>query len=165
MSNVRVSQIYLAWVEQRERSFLVFVCFQQAAPQLSWGAAAYHGSSGQHPEPSSPSLTSSRPMCTAFQTGHIFPGRTRCKVARCLQWGNKQLLLKCHWTLCSPQTYRYTNKRAHLTWWHYQCLTFIKTHLKQAKRRYHLRQNHLPGIRNLVTESAFSGNTSLLTLV
>ncbi len=83
-----INRAYLAWVWQKEKSFLVFVCFQRGVPQLSWEVPECPEWFGQHPEPFCPSLTPSHPMCTASQSVHIFHWRTQCTAALCLKWDN-----------------------------------------------------------------------------
>lgn len=89
---------YLAGVWQREKSSLESVYFHWEVLLLSWEDPKCPGLSDKHPVHSCPSPTTSRPMCTAFQSGHIFPGRPQCTAAPCLKQeeSDEIIALSCH---------------------------------------------------------------------
>ena len=99
----RANREYLAWARQWEISFLGFVCSRRGAPRPSWGAPERPGSSGRRPGPSSPSPWTSGPTCTAFRSDRIFPGRTRCRAAPCLERGGHT---RGEWRAFKEMTFR-----------------------------------------------------------
>lgn len=88
-----IHQAYLAGAWQRGICTLVFACSRRGALRPSWEAPNCPGSSDRLPERPCPSLTTSRPMCTASQSGRRFPGRTQCTGALCLKCQNAKVIL------------------------------------------------------------------------